>query len=74
VISLDEVRESSYGLRKAIHEGQLCTSEVAIALLEQLGDEPAAHHLNAYFKRFNQHYVASRGRLAKRDRETGELV
>ncbi|NRP52425.1 MULTISPECIES: tRNA-uridine aminocarboxypropyltransferase [unclassified Marinobacterium] len=74
VISLDEVRESSYGLRKAIHEGQLCTAEVAIALLEQLGDEPAANHLNAYFKRFNQHYVASRGRLAKRDRDTGELV
>lgn len=74
VISLDEVRESSYGLRKAIHEGQLCTAEVAIALLEQLGDEPASNHLNAYFKRFNQHYVASRGRLAKRDRDTGELV
>jgi DTW domain-containing protein YfiP len=47
---------------------------VAIALLEQLGDEPAANHLNAYFQRFNQHYIASRGRLAKRDRDTGELV
>lgn len=74
VISLDELRESQYGLRKAIHEGQLCTAEVAIALLEQMDDLPAAQHLNHYFKRFNEHYIASRGRLAKRDRETGFLI
>ena len=74
VISLETIRESSYGLRKAIHEGQLCTAEVAIALLEQMDDNQAATHLDVYFKRFNDHYVASRGRLAKRDRETGRLV
>jgi DTW domain-containing protein YfiP len=74
VISLDEMRVSNYGLRKAIHEGQLCTAEVAVALLEQMEDQSAADHLAAYFDRFNKHYVASRGRLAKRDRETGELV
>jgi len=72
VISLNEMRTSTYALRKAIHEGQLCTAEVAAALLEQLGDIQAGTALEAYYQRFNSHYIASRRRWAKRDSLTGE--
>lgn len=73
VISLDEARPSTYSLRKAIHEGQLCTAEVAAALLDQIGEVEAGEALEAYYQRFNAHYIASRRRWAKRDSTTGEL-
>lgn len=73
VISLDEARSSTYALRKAIHEGQLCTAEVAAALLHQIGEERAGEALDRYYQRFNSHYIASRRRWAKRDSNTGEL-
>lgn len=56
VISLSNPRCSSYSLRKAANENQLCTVEVAAALLEQIGDEPAAEHLQCYFELFNERY------------------
>jgi len=72
VISLDRVRSSTYALRKAIHEGQLCTAEVAAALLHQLGEDCAGDTLESYYQKFNSHYIASRRRWAKRDSNTGE--
>lgn len=72
VISLDQVRSSTYALRKAIHEGQLCTAEVAAALLHQLGEDSAGDALETYYQKFNSHYIASRRRWAKRDSNTGE--
>ena len=74
VISLDEARSSTYALRKAIHEGQLCTAEVAAALLDQIGEVEAGEALEAYYRKFNAHYIASRRRWAKRDSTTGELT
>jgi len=56
VISLSNPRCSSYSLRKAATKNQLCTVEVAAALLEQIGDEPAAEHLQSYFELFNERY------------------
>lgn len=73
VISLDQARTSTYALRKAIHDGQLCTAEVAAALLHQIGDERAGQVLESYYQRFNSHYIASRRRWAKRDSLTGEI-
>lgn len=74
VISLDETKTSTYSLRKAIHEGQLCTAEVASALLFQIGENEAGEALDAYFRRFNSHYIASRRRWAKRDSLTAERI
>lgn len=72
VISLDQMRTSTYALRKAIHEGQLCTAEVAAALLHQLGEDEAGSALERYYQKFNSHYIASRRRWAKRDSNSGE--
>lgn len=74
VISLDHMRTSTYALRKAIHEGQLCTAEVAAALLHQLGEDEAGTVLDNYYQKFNSHYIASRRRWAKRDSVSGEIV
>lgn len=60
VISLDTPRTSRYKLRKAHHENQLCTVEVAIGLLEQIEDQKAAEHLDGYFEIFNNRYQTIR--------------
>lgn len=60
VISLDNPRQSRYKLRKAQHDNQLCTVEVAIGLLEQIGDAAPAAHLDDYFEIFNNRYQAMR--------------
>ena len=62
-------RISRYKLRRSTIDHHLCTAEVAIALLEQLGDEPAASHLEDYFERFNSNYIATRRRWAGRESE-----
>ena len=74
VMSLHRGRPSSYALRKSLHENQLCTAEVAIAMLEQLDQQSAADGLEAYFDRFNRHYIATRRRWANRDSETGQVL
>lgn len=51
---------SSYGLRKAPVEGQLCTAEVAAEMLRTIGDNTGASLLGAYFSVFNEHYKAAR--------------
>lgn len=60
VISLNQVVNSRYHLRKKIEENQLCTAEVAIAMLNQIGDSHSADVLDAWFDIFNEHYRASR--------------
>ncbi|MET3999010.1 DTW domain-containing protein [Marinobacterium sp. MBR-109] len=61
-------RLSRYQLRRSTVEEHLCTAEVAVALLEQAGDQAAAEHLEDYFERFNASYIASRRRWAKQER------
>lgn len=60
VISLEAPGNSRYKLRKAHHDNQLCTVEVAIGLLEQIGDMEAARHLDGYFEIFNNRYQTIR--------------
>lgn len=60
-------RLSRYKLRRSKIDHHLCTAEVAIALLEQVGDLDAAAHLEGYFDRFNANYIATRRRWAKRE-------
>jgi len=60
VISLNQLVDSRYHLRKKIEENQLCTAEVAIAMLQQIGDTHSADVLDAWFDIFNEHYRASR--------------
>jgi len=55
--------QSSYMLRQAIEPGQLCTAEVAVALLQQIGDRQAADHLASVFKLFN-----IRGHISRRSK------
>ena len=43
---------SAYRLREAQAEGQYCTAEVAIALLDMAGDTGAAAGLGEHFTRF----------------------
>jgi len=60
VISLNQAMDSRYHLRKKIEADQLCTAEVAIAMLQQIGDQHSARVLDAWFDIFNEHYRASR--------------
>lgn len=62
-------RLTRYKLRRSKVDHHLCTAEVAIALLEQIGDEAAAGHLEGYFERFNANYIATRRRWARRESE-----
>jgi DTW domain-containing protein YfiP len=52
VISVDLSRVSAYRLRESHAEDQYCTAEVAIALLDLAGDQPAAKSLGAHFPSF----------------------
>ncbi|MBY4675682.1 tRNA-uridine aminocarboxypropyltransferase [Marinobacterium arenosum] len=60
VISPQQQLLSRYHLRKKIEPDQLCTAEVAAAMLDQIGDPRSARLLDAYFDIFNEHYRASR--------------
>lgn len=62
VIEPRVLKESSYFLRSSDHEHHLCTAEIAVALLVQLGDELGASALMHNFKLFNDRYHASKGR------------
>lgn len=52
MISVDLSRISAYHLREAHAEGQYCTAEVAIALLDLAGDKSAATALGGHFSLF----------------------
>ena len=54
VISVDLSRLSAYRLREAQAEGQYCTAEVAIALLDM------AAGLGEHFTRFKTRYLAGK--------------
>ena len=60
VISVDLSRLSAYHLREVHAEGQYCTAEVAIALLDLAGDTAAATHLGDHFSRFKTRYLAGK--------------
>ncbi|WP_346795721.1 tRNA-uridine aminocarboxypropyltransferase [Halomonas sp. Bachu 37] len=60
VLPLRTQRQTRYRLRKPASSAHLCTVEVAIELLRQSGDEPAARVLDDYFDVFNDSYAASR--------------
>ena len=60
VISVDLSRVSAYRLREAHADGQYCTAEVAIALLDLAGDTVAAGALGSHFSRFRERYLAGK--------------
>ena len=60
VISVDLSRVSAYRLREAQVEGQYCTAEVAIALLDLAADQPAAQALGDHFACFRTRYLAGK--------------
>lgn len=62
VIEPTILSRSNYFLRKSKQDNHLCTAEVAIALLEQIGDLCAAEILINNFNVFNQGYFAAKGR------------
>lgn len=68
VLDLQTQRLSRYQLRRSKIEEHLCTAEVAIAVLEQVGEAAVAAHLEGYFDCFNQNYIATRRRWAKQER------
>ncbi len=68
VFALQTERLSRYQLRRSTVEEHLCTAEVAVAVLEQIGEVAVAAHLESYFERFNQSYIATRRRWAKQER------
>ncbi|QEW08210.1 tRNA-uridine aminocarboxypropyltransferase [Nitrincola iocasae] len=53
---------SCYFLRNSGPEHHLCTAEVAVALLAQMGDDIGASALLHNFKLFNERYYAAKGR------------
>jgi len=65
VIEPQTDRLSRYRLRRSTVPEHLCTAEVAVALLEQIGDRQAAAHLEGYFERFNEGYISARRRWDK---------
>lgn len=60
VISVDLSKTSAYRLREAHAEGQYCTAEVAMALLELAGDTQAAQELTEHFTLFRERYLAGK--------------
>jgi len=60
VISVDLSRVSAYRLREAHADGQYCTAEVAIALLDLAGDRQAAGALGQHFSYFRERYLAGK--------------
>jgi DTW domain-containing protein YfiP len=60
VISVDLSRVSAYHLREAHAEGQYCTAEVAIALLDLANDTEAAGALGNHFQCFRNRYLAGK--------------
>ena len=63
-LQLDTLKSGEYQVRKAHSENQLSTAEAASQAILELGDEPNARLLQAYFSVFNEHYLATRGNRA----------
>lgn len=60
VISVDLSRVSEYRLREVHAEGQYCTAEVAMALLDLAGDIEAAQTLGEHFQQFRTRYLKAK--------------
>lgn len=63
VLGIQPEHSSLYQLREAAHDHQLCTAEVAIAVLELAGDLKASEDLADYFAVFRKNYIAGKPHL-----------
>jgi DTW domain-containing protein len=63
VLGIQPVQASNYQLREAAHLHQLCTAEVAIAILQLANDADAANALQQYFDLFRRAYIAGKPHL-----------
>ena len=60
VLSLTPEKLSEFLLRQEYSEDHLCTAEVAVNLLELVGQSEEAQKLNDFYQRFNRNYLAGR--------------
>lgn len=60
LFSLNVLAASGYQLREASRIEQHCTAEVAVALLQQAGDQQAAIKLGQHFNYFREQYLAGK--------------
>lgn len=63
VLGIQPEKASSYQLREAAHEHQLCTAEVAIEVLKMAEDNQGAEALAEYFHQFKKAYIAGKAHL-----------
>jgi DTW domain-containing protein YfiP len=59
-LTLDNIPNGRYAVRKAISNDRLSTAEAAAVLMENCGQLDAANHLQHVFNVFNDHYKAAR--------------
>ena len=70
ILSLSPECLSQYHLRRGAQAHHLCTAEVAIELLNLVGEKENASLLQDYFLVFSQHYMAARsGHAVKQESE-----
>lgn len=62
VIAVEPQQASQYQLREAAHDHQLGTAEVAVPLLQRLGQLEMAGALDAWFALFRERYLAGKAR------------
>lgn len=68
-LKIDTDKPSCYTLRRNQKEGNLCTCEVAIELLEQFGESENAAHLQNYMLQYLEYFKADRsGHILKINR------
>ena len=63
VLGIQPEQASGYKLREAAHLHQLCTAEVAIAVLQLANDSAAADALATYFDVFRRAYIVGKPHL-----------
>lgn len=64
VLGIQPEQASQYALREAAHLHQLCTAEVAIAVLAMAGENDAAGKLSGYFSEFRRAYLVGKPHLS----------
>ncbi|MBV2129605.1 tRNA-uridine aminocarboxypropyltransferase [Arsukibacterium indicum] len=67
VLGIQPEQASRYALREAAHLHQLCTAEVAIAVLAMAGEHDAASKLGDYFSEFRRAYLVGKPHLSLSD-------
>ncbi|WP_289030289.1 DTW domain-containing protein [uncultured Paraglaciecola sp.] len=63
VLGIEPEKASSYQLREAAHEHQLCTAEVAVEILKLADDKATAEALHDYFQIFRRAYIKGKPHL-----------